>query len=368
MIAYEPCAGVDVERDGDVAGQVLARLREQVAAATRDQRALVITGGDTKAAIGRPVTGAALALADYRGILAYSPSELVITARAGTPLTAIDAALAARGQMLGFEPPRFGAASSIGGIVAAGLSGPRRPYAGAVRDFVLGVRVMNGQGEVLRFGGQVMKNVAGYDVPRLMTGAHGTLGVLVEVSLRVLPRPACELGVSWALSPAAALARMVALARRSLSISGLAYADGRLHARIAGDAGAVAALSRELAPDAVETGLEFWESLRDLPAAAPADGLALWRLGVPPAAPALDLPGRWIWDWGGAQRWLVTDAPTARIRDAAERVGGHASRMRGDGGTDFAPLAAPVLAVQRELKSVFDPAGIFNPGRLYPEL
>ncbi|MBI4696306.1 MAG: glycolate oxidase subunit GlcE [Gammaproteobacteria bacterium] len=362
--------GPEVEFDaaGDAAGAVLAQLSDRIRAATRDRLPLRIAGGDTRSAVLRPVPGQLLRLAAYRGILAYSPSELVITARAGTPLAEIESALAARGQMLGFEPPRFGAASTIGGVVATGLAGPRRPYAGAVRDFVLGVRVMNGRGEVLRFGGQVMKNVAGYDVSRLMAGAHGTLGVIVDVSLRVLPRPAGECSVLWQLAPDEALQRMTALARRPLAIAGLAYAEGVLRARLAGQSAAVDALIEVLAPDAVEPGLDFWEALRDLPTRTPREGQALWRFAVSPAAPPIDLPGSWTIDWGGAQRWLETDVDDVRMHAAAAHAGGHAARLRGVGGASLPPLPPALLALHRALKQAFDPAGVFNPGRLYDGL
>jgi glycolate oxidase FAD binding subunit len=227
---------------------------------------------------------------------------------------------------------------------------------------------MNGQGDVLRFGGQVMKNVAGYDVSRLMAGAHGTLGAIVEVSLRVLPRPASECSVLWQLVPDEALQRMTALARRPLAIAGLAYAEGVLRARLAGNAAAVQSLIEVVAPDAIEPGLDFWEALRDLPTRAPRDDRTLWRFAVPPAAPAIDLPGSWTIDWGGAQRWLETDVPDVRVHAAAARAGGHAARLRGAGGPSLPPLPPALLALHWELKQVFDPAGVFNPGRLYDGL
>ncbi len=180
-------------------------LEARVEAAIADRTPLAIIGGGSKQFMGRSIQAEDFDVGAHQGIVSHEPSELVVTVRAGTPLEILETALAERGQMLPFEPPRFGERATIGGTIACGISGPRRPYAGAARDFVLGVKLLNGRGEILRFGGQVMKNVAGYDISRLMTGAMGTLGALLEVSLKVLPTPAATQTVSFETAPAAAI-------------------------------------------------------------------------------------------------------------------------------------------------------------------
>ena len=250
----------------------------------------------------------------HRGVIAYEPSELVITARAGTPIGEIEALLAAQGQMLAFEPPVFGPASTLGGVVAAGLSGPRRPFVGAVRDFVLGVTVLDGRGRSLREGGTVFKNVAGFDAFRLMAGALGCLGVLLDVSLRLAPRPRAEVSLAFEGDWPAAGRRIGELMRRPLPLSGAFHDGERLRLRLSGPEAAVAAAARELGGE--ETPVQFWDQVRHLTfgqLTAP----RLWRLSVPQGAPIDGLDGRWLWDWGGAQRWLVADEGAERVRAAA---------------------------------------------------
>jgi glycolate oxidase FAD binding subunit len=347
----------------DRVGELVERVRAATAAGT----ALRIVGGDTKAFYGRAVGGERLDLSGYGGVVDYEPSELVITARAGTRIEEIEALLAQRGQRLAFEPPILGPASTLGGVVAAGLAGPRRPFAGAVRDSVLGVTVLNGKGEVLRFGGTVFKNVAGFDGFRLMAGALGCLGVLMDVSLRVAPIPAAECSRSFALPWPAAQAQLTALMRRPFPLSGAAHDGERLHLRLTGPAGAVAAAVAEIGGE--ETPAGFWEDLRHRRLgllAAP----RLWRLSVARTADLTDLPGRAIRDWAGAEIWLESQAPVERIRRLAAEAGGHATLYRGaaPGEEVFAPLPAPLLALHKRLKAAFDPAGVFNPGRMYEGL
>ncbi|SFD15672.1 glycolate oxidase FAD binding subunit [Thiohalospira halophila DSM 15071] len=353
-----------------------AELAAAVAEAAASGTPLAIRGGGTRAGCGRPEAGTPLAVAGHSGIVAYEPSELVVTVRGGTPLAELEAALAAEGQMLGFEPPRFGAGSTIGGAVASGLAGPRRAWTGGVRDALLGVRLLDGQGQALRFGGQVMKNVAGYDIARLQAGALGILGILLEVSLKVLPRPPAEATRVLAMGADAARARMVEWGRTPLPLAGAAWVDGRLHLRLAGNESAVAEAGERIGGEA-EAGEAFWAALRDRThpffGGPFSDGEApLWRLAVPPAAPALgrDLPGDWLLDWGGAQRWLAGEAPAERVRAVAREAGGHAVHVRGAApeGEVLTPPTAPALAVQQRLKAAFDPHGILNPGRLYREL
>ncbi len=354
-------AGSGVDQD------IADLLAEQVRAAAAARTPLRIEGGGSKAWLGREVTAGPLAVAAHRGIVHYEPTELVITARAGTPLAEVEAALEERGQMLPFEPPRLPGAT-IGGAVATGLSGPRRPWAGAARDAVLGVRMINGRGEVLRFGGEVMKNVAGYDVSRLLCASHGTLGVLLEVSLRVMPRPAAERTVVLELGPAEAIAHLQCLGRKPLGISAAAHIDGRLWIRLCGGEEATAAAGREIGGDPVETGSAPWEALRDLDHPALAGPGPLWRWSVPFDAPVM--PAQTVLDWAGAQRWGHTDAAPAAIREGAARLGGHATLFRGhDGrGEPFTPLPGPLRALTERVKRAFDPFGILNPGRMYPGL
>ena len=338
-------------------------MREAAAMGT----ALKISGGDTKSFYGRATTGEALDIRAHRGIVSYEPTELVLTARAGTPLAEIETALAERGQMLPFEPPYFGEAATVGGAVACGLSGPARPYAGSVRDFVLGVVCINGKGEHLSFGGQVMKNVAGYDVSRLMVGAMGTLGVLLEISLKVLPRPACELTTALAMDAGAAIDALNAWAGQPLPVSASCYDDGVLRVRLSGSESGVRSAREKIGGEELTQGPTYWADLREhrLPffgADAP-----LWRLAVPAAtAPPKD-GNKWLLDWGGAQRWLVSDEPPERIRQQATAAGGQAMLFRGGDRNDdvFHPLAATIETIHRRLKEAFDPKGILNPGRMY---
>lgn len=347
---------------------ITASLRESVLHAADHHRPLSINGRGTKAFYGRRVVGQELSVAEHRGIVSYEPTELVITARCGTPLAEVQAALADQGQMLAFEPPLFGPDATLGGTVAAGLSGPRRPYSGATRDFVLGTRILNGKGQVLSFGGQVMKNVAGYDVSRLMTGAQGTLGILLEISLKVLPVPPIEITLAFEMDDVAALQTCNSWAGQPVPLSAACYDGKRLYIRLSGTESGVHTARRSLGGETAEG--EFWNELREHLLPFFKSGGALWRLSVPPGAPLLNLPGEWILDWGGAQRWLRSDANADSIRRHAEKAGGHATLFRGDNQSEdvFHPLSKNLMRLQKQLKSAFDPNGIFNPGRLYPEL
>ena len=341
-----------------------------IQAAMADNTPLNIVGGNSKEFLGRTPQGTRLATAAHCGILHYEPSELVITARAGTPLRELEHTLAEHGQALAFEPPHFGEAATLGGTVACGLSGPRRPYAGAVRDFVLGCRIINGRGEILHFGGEVMKNVAGYDVSRLMCGAMGTLGLLLDISIKVLPRPATETTLVQECTAAAALARMNAWAGRPLPLSAAVYDGQQLRFRLSGAASAVKAARLHMGGDPEPDADRFWRDVREQRHGFFTDAESLWRLSVPPAAAPLDLSEKCLIDWGGAQRWLISSAHDELIRATASAAGGHATLFRG-GARDaerFHPLPANLLALHRALKQTFDPSGIFNPGRLYANL
>jgi len=361
-----------------MADAALDAIVDRVRAARADKTPLAITGGGTKAFYGGPVTGAPLDVRPLAGISSYEPSELVVTVRAGTPLAELEAALAEKGQCLPFEPPRFAAGGTVGGMVAAGLSGPARPAVGGVRDYVLGATLLNGKAEVVSFGGQVMKNVAGYDVSRLLAGSMGLLGVLCEVSLKVLPQPVAAATLRFELDEAAALRQLNTWGGQPLPLSASAWWDGMLVLRLAGAAAAVQSAKRALGGEVIDAALAagFWQGMRDQTdeffvgaAKAVQGGATLWRLAVPQTAPPLGLPGEQLLEWGGAQRWVVTSAPAPALRDVAARAGGHATAFRGGAqGDAFAPVAPALMTIHRGLKHAFDPDRIFNPGRLYPEL
>ena len=400
-------------------------LVDAVRAAAAAKRPLCIRGGGSKDFYGLPAAGEPLDVRGHAGIVAYEPTELVVTARCGTPLAELEAALSASEQMLAFEPPhfggpserqpphfggskmfqppisgggserqpphfgdqsewqppRFGGGATIGGMVAAGLSGPRRQAAGALRDFVLGVTLLDGRGEVLRFGGQVMKNVAGYDVSRVMAGAMGTLGIILEVSLKTLPRPAAEETLQFEMPEAIAIETLNRWAGQPLPLSASAWSEGELHVRLSGAALAVAAAREKLGGqrvDAVAAGA-FWSGLREQTAVffenTAAARLPLWRLSLPSTTPAATLDrlnGARLIELGGALRWVASGTEAATVRELASKAGGHATLFRADADLRaqsgvFQPLAPAALAIHRRLKAAFDPHAIFNPGRLYAE-
>ena len=349
--------------------QIIEQFSHTVSEAGRTQRPLRIHGSGSKSFYGRPVQGDALDMTPYRGIVSYEPTELVLTARAGTPLAEIEAALAAQRQMLPFEPPHFGTGATLGGCIATGLSGPRRAYAGAVRDYVLGVRMMDGKGEDLRFGGQVIKNVAGYDVSRLMAGSLGTLGLLLEVSLKILPLPAEELTLRFNMAQREALDMMNRWAAQPLSLSATCHHDGELSVRLSGATAAIKSVRQKLGGEIVADATSFWHSVREQRHPFFHAGETLWRLSLPSTAAAISVPGRQLVEWGGALRWLAGDASPATIRAAASALGGEATLFRSPQpiAEPFHPLPAPLLVIHQRLKQSFDPHGIFNPGRMYQE-
>ena len=341
-------------------------LQEVLSRAVEEKIPLEIIGGGSKRFYGGRAHGEPFPVAGHRGVVDYEPTELVVTARAGTPLREIEALLEAHGQMLAFEPPHLGETATLGGAIACGLSGPRRPYAGAARDFVLGVEYLNGKGERLHCGGRVMKNVAGYDISRLMVGALGTLGVLLEVSLKVVPRPARELTVVLQTTAQDAIEQMNRWAGRPLPLSAACYADDQLYVRLSGTERGVQAARRLIGGDELPSGDRFWRDLREQRLAFFAGDAPLWRVSVPPAAPPASLAGAWLLDWGGAQRWLRGEQPEAAVREATAAVGGHATLFRGGdrSGEVFHPLASGLLLLHRRLKQAFDPHGLLNPDRL----
>jgi glycolate oxidase FAD binding subunit len=360
----------------------LSGLIEQVRAARAAKATLDIRGGSSKAFYGGAPLGEVLDARVLAGISSYEPSELVVTARGGTPLAELEAALAEKGQCLPFEPPRFGdpgtGAGTVGGMVAAGLAGPSRAVVGGVRDYVLGATLLNGRAEVLSFGGTVMKNVAGYDLSRVLAGSMGTLGVICEVSLKVLPVAPATLTLRLEADQVGAIRRLNEWGGQPLPLNASAWWDGMLVLRLAGASAAVqsaaAAIGGEVIPAEMAAG--FWKGLRDHrdeffvgAAKAVEAGASLWRLSVPATTAPLKLSGEQLLEWGGAQRWICTTAPAAVLREVAQAAGGHAVLFRSADKSAgvFAPLKPPLDRIQRELQRAFDPDGVFNPGRLgYP--
>lgn len=346
--------------------QQIEQWRAQVLAAAAAKRPLRIRGGGTKDFYGQTLEGDILDTRSHSGIVDYEPTELVITARCGTPLVDIDTALAAHNQMLAFEPPHFGEGATLGGAIASGLSGPRRATSGAVRDFVLGAVLMDGAGQVLTFGGQVMKNVAGYDVARLLAGSMGTLGLMLQHSVKVLPRTRCEATLRFVFNEIDALRQLNTWGGMPLPISASCWHDGVLTLRLSGATAAVDAALKNLGGDLLPDCAPFWAGVREQQHAFFAGDAPLWRLSVPSTTSALILPGRQLIEWGGALRWLKSGADAATVRRSVTAAGGHATLFRGGDKTVgvFQPLAPPIERIHQRLKTSFDPAHIFNPGRM----
>ncbi len=351
---------------------ILGDWSEKIRAAAESKRPLRLRGGGTKDFYGQSLVGEPLDTRGYAGMIAYEPSELVVTARCGTRLAEIEAAMSERGQMLAFEPPHFGTIATLGGMVAAGLSGPRRQSAGAVRDFVLGVKIMNARGEALTFGGQVMKNVAGYDVSRLMAGSLGTLGLILEVSLKALPAPVAEATLRLELPEDKAIEQLNRWGGKPLPISASAWIDGELGVRVSGAAAAVRSASEKIGGERVDEGEahRFWTGIREQTDPFFRNDSPLWRISLPSATPPLGLPGAQMIEWGGALRWLASNADARTLREAARRAGGHATLFRASDKSAgvFQPLAPELMNIHRKLKRELDPQGIFNRGRMYAEL
>lgn len=349
--------------------QQLQLFQDRIAAASASGTSLQIRGAGTKDWYGQTPQGEVLDTRGYTGIIEYEPTELVITARCGTSLAEIDAALAQHNQSLAFEPPRFGGAATVGGMIATGLSGPGRPSSGSARDFMLGAVLLDAQGQVLHFGGQVMKNVAGYDVSRLLTGSMGTLGLLLQVSLKVLPRPFASSTRVFEVDQENAIRLLNEWGGQPLPVSASSWVNDVLTVRLSGAQAAVDAAEKKLGGSALSNGDDFWRDLREQEHAFFADRDApLWRLSVPSVTPVLPLSGNTLIEWGGAQRWYRGASEDAgQLRALAAKCGGHATLYRGGDKSVgvFQPLAPAVDKIHRRLKASFDPSGIFNPGRMY---
>jgi len=346
---------------------ILEEFQQRIRAAVDRKAALRLRGGGTKDFYGGALRGEVLDTRGYSGIVEYEPTELVVTARCGTPLEELERILEQNAQCLPFEPPHFGAGATLGGCVAAGLSGPRRAAAGALRDFVLGAKLIDGRGQALAFGGRVMKNVAGYDVSRLLAGSLGTLGLIAEVSLKLAPRPQAQATLRLEAPQARALELMNRWAGQPLPISATAWREGELAVRLSGSTGGVRAAAAKIGGAVAAD--DLWPGLREQTDAFFAGPEPLWRLSVPSAAPPLELPGRQLIEWNGALRWLKSPAAPAAVRAAARTVKGHATLFRAaDKSAGCFDALDPVAArLHRQLKTTFDPAGVFNPGRIYPE-
>ncbi len=351
-------------------------LQQQVQEAISNNTALNIVAGKSKQFLGRTPQGEILDVSGHTGIVNYAPVELVVTVRAGTTVKELSRVLAENGQMLAFDPPAYAGIATIGGTVAAALSGPGRPYLGSVRDYVLGVKMINGYGEIVRFGGEVMKNVAGYDLSRLMVGAMGTLGVLLEVSLKVMPMHNRELTTTKYVPEAEALELMSRWATQSLPLTASFYSGDRLYFRLSGASKAVEAAFAKIGGELLSEGHEHWVALREQQThffdTENRAGKRMWRLSVPPTSLPLALTGKTVIDWGGAQRWLISEAEPEQVFQACTAVGGHATLFRGSDNDRVAdvyqPLAQNLLALHKNVKKACDPHGIFNPGRLYASL
>jgi glycolate oxidase FAD binding subunit len=350
---------------------VLNSLREQIRAAAEAQRPLRIRAGGTKDFYGGPLEGELLDVSGLSGIADYDPTELVVTARAGTPLIEIERALAGCDQMLACEPPQFEGRATLGGTVAAGFSGPRRATCGALRDFVLGVEMIDGRGELLRFGGKVIKNVAGFDISRLMVGSLGTLGLITEVTLKTVPRPRVECTLQFEMDQPHALESMTRWATRPLPLSATAWHDGRLCVRLSGAEAGVRAAREQLGAEILSGAEEYWKGIREQRLEFLAAAPELWRVSLPAHSPSLPIPARTLIEWGGSLRWLPGPQDGSALRELAARLCGHAMRYRAPLKTRagaFQPLPPAMLSLHRRLKAAFDPHRVFNRGRLHPEL
>jgi glycolate oxidase FAD binding subunit len=354
----------------------VATLAERIRAAVESRELLRIRAGGSKDFYGHTPRGMPLDPREVRGVVSYQPTELALAVRCGTPLTEVEALLESQQQMLAFEPPHFDATATVGGCIASGLAGPRRAAAGyaygGVRDFVLGAKLLDGRAQLLSFGGMVMKNVAGYDAARLLAGSLGILGVIVEVSLKVVPKHPVEATLQFDLDQSAALRQLNTWGAQPLPISASLWCNQALRIRLSGSAAAVTAACTRLGGTRLseDESVRLWRSIREQRHAFFDGAAPLWRLSLPPTAPPLDFDAPPLIEWGGALRWIRSHQPAASIRERTRRLGGHATLFRGGDHADgvFTPLAPELLLIHRRLRAQFDPAGVFDGGRLYPEL
>ena len=345
-------------------------IKEHVVEAVEQSKPLKIVGGNSKAFLGRGVTGTVVNTSPYSGVISYEPTELYITVRAGTLLSDIKSILTENGQMLAFDPPGVTDKTTIGGVVATGLSGSRRPYSGAVRDYILGIRCINGLGKDLSFGGQVMKNVAGYDLSRLMTGAFGTLGIILDISLKVAPIPEVEISCCQSMTKEKALTKMQRLSSQAIPLSASCYDGEVLYVRLSGNENSVKATSKKIGLDNEAQGQTFWDELRDYKSPIFNTDLNVWRISVPTTSKLEVGEESFLIDWGGGLYWLNSERPAKEIFNLAREAGGSAMLFRGvvQDQELFQPLSKGLLSLHKGLKKAFDPHGILNPGKMYASL
>ncbi len=346
------------------------QLQNEVQQAIATHQTLTIKAGGSKDFYGRDVVAdKILNVAEHQGIISYEPTELVIKARAGTPIKAIQQALVEHKQMLAFEPPGYNGKATLGGTLASNFSGPRRAYSGAARDYVLGSSIINGKAERLSFGGEVMKNVAGYDASRLMTGALGTLGALLDASIKVVPMPEAELTLTHETTIDTALLKLHQWSQLPLPISASCFYQGRLYIRLSGTENGINSARQTIGGELLNSAANFWQSITEQTHPFFQHKPALWRLSLASNTPVLDIEGDTLYEWGGALRWLKSDVPLQRIRANSYLKKGHSTLFRSTGIRDqiFQPMPAPLLKLHQRLKQAFDPQGIFNIGRMYPD-
>ncbi len=348
--------------------QALKHLVECVRSAGENARGLRIKGGGSKRFLAPDSGASTLDTVSYRGVVEYQPTELVITARCGTPLAELEAELASHGQYLACEPPHFSSKATFGGAIASGLSGPGRAARGAMRDFVLGVTVLDGRAQILRFGGKVMKNVAGYDAARLFTGSMGRLGVILEASVKVLPRPTASATLVLERTEEEALAQVNELAARPLPITASCWRAGQLALRLSGARAAVEAAGQAIGGERMQDqqAEAFWLAVREQTDDFFAGDAPLWRISVPSSAPTFGLDGATMLEWGGALRWSRSRVTTTEMIALAASHHGSATVFRGP--EELRRMAqslqrrAPIIeTIEERLRQQFDPLAIFNP-------
>ena len=352
---------------------ISSELQQQVTEALAKNAKLAISAGHSKDFYGGQITGEDISLSSHSGIVDYDFRELVVTARAGTTLKELKQALADNGQMLAFEPPSFADTATLGGTLACGFSGPRRPYLGSARDFLLGTKIINGKAEQLTFGGQVMKNVAGYDLSRLMVGAMGTLGIILQASLKVLPKPECDMTLIQEKTAAEAIEWLNQLAGQNIPLSASAHFDGKLFLRFSSFESAVKKSLEKVGGTLLQDDESFWRQLTEHQHDFFCNEKTLWRISVPPATPVLNLKGDFLYEWGGAQRWFISHGSqfdSGQIHQSALLAGGHATQFRNANrqADVFQTLPPGLMKVHQHLKASMDPKGLLNPGRLYQAL
>lgn len=342
-------------------------LQQQVKENIRRGQVMQIIAGGSKAFLAQETNGETLSVKQHSGIVQYEPTELVITARCGTPLHEVNSTLAEQNQMLAFEPPAYNDQATIGGCIAAGLSGPRRPFTGAVRDTTLGSKLINGEGEIVRFGGEVMKNVAGYDVSRLLVGSMGTLGVILEASLKVLPIPETEVTTSFELDQKTSIDWINRLCSQALPITASCFDSKRLYIRLSGTESGVKQAMQTLGGERVADAGKFWQDITEQRHPFFGSTKRIWRLSVRPATPPIEIDGEQLIEWRGALRWLATAEAPEIVREITSIHDGHATIFKNAQQDDeiFHPLTDKLFELHRNLKQAMDPHGLFNPGRMY---